>query len=283
MSNSPVAPVDLRGKVAVVTGAGRGLGRSHALALARAGAAVLVNDLGSALDGSGVDDRVAAAVVAEITALGGTARADGHDVASIEAGRSLVERAFDWFGRIDIVVNNAGFASGGGTVAEPDAAGIEALLDVHLGAALGTMSAAFQHMTPGGRIINTVSEVALDARFVGSLGYGIAKAALWSATLSAAEQARPLGITVNAISPGARTRMNAALLDDGFRGGASAPLDLDPAHVSDVVLFLVALEAADVTGCVIHAAAGLVREYTTKRHADSDLVRRILASAATHA
>ena len=107
-----------------------------------------------------------------------------------------------------MLVNNAGIALGGGTVEQPDEDRIDAMLAVHLKAAIGTMSAAFPVMRANGygRVVNTVSEVALDARFAGPLGYGLAKAALWSATLAAAEEGRPQGITVNAISPGARAR-----------------------------------------------------------------------------
>ena len=217
----------LAGRVAVVTGAGRGIGRAHALALAGLGAAVVVNDLGTDLSGRGRDASPAEAVVAEIEARGGQAVADGRDVASIDGGRALVADAVERLGRVDVLVNNAGFALGGGTVEEPDEAGIDALLAVHLKAAIGTMSAAFGVMRANGygRIVNTVSEVALDTRFAGPLGYGLAKAALWSATLSAAEEGRPYGITVNAISPGARTRMNADRARPGLprrRVGASS-------------------------------------------------------------
>ena len=171
-----------------MTGAGRGLGRAHALALAGAGASVVVNDIGAALDGSGRDDTPAAAVVAEIESLGGRAVADGTDIASVDGGARAVANTIAAFGRIDILVNNAGFAHGGGDVDAPIDGELDALLAVHFKAAVGTMSAAFVDMRARqwGRIINTVSEVALDARVAGALGYGAAKAALWSATLTAA-------------------------------------------------------------------------------------------------
>lgn len=270
----------LAGRVALVTGAGRGLGRAHALELATLGAAVLVNDLGVALDGSSADARVAETVVGEITDQGGRAVADATDVASVQGGRAVVQAAVRAFGRIDIVVNNAGISADGG-LEQLDESVYDAQLAIHLKAAMGTTSEGFGHMRSQGwgRIINTVSEVALDARFDGAGAYGVAKAALWSFTLSAARAAAAHGITVNAISPGAATRMSQGVLGEAggaaFRGGASRGLDLDPAHVSRVVGYLCTDEAADINGRVIHAAAGQVREYTTSRTSRSELVERI--------
>jgi NAD(P)-dependent dehydrogenase (short-subunit alcohol dehydrogenase family) len=237
----------------------------------------MVNDLGSELDGGGSDASIARAVVDEITGFGGIGAVDSTSVASLEGGRSVVEHTVEQFGRIDILVNNAGFAFGGGTVAKPVQSQLDALLAVHLFGALGTMSAAFADMQSRGRgrIVNTVSEAALDARFVGALGYGAAKAALWSATLVAADEGAPHGITVNAISPGARTRMSAPALDSQFRSGTSDGLDLHPRHVADVVAYLVSDEASDITGRIIHAAGGEVREYATRRTSRSDLVDRL--------
>jgi len=254
-----------------VTGAGRGLGRAHAVALANRGAAVVVND---------VDSGPAEDVAAELRGMGARAVADTTDVGSVAGGGRAVEATIDAFGRIDVLVNNAGFAHGGGTIEEPVDAELDALLAVHFKAAVGTMAGAFADMRQRGwgRIVNTVSEASLDPRFVATLGYGAAKAALWSATLVAADAAAPFGITVNAISPGARTRLNAAALDANFRGGASAQLDLDPAHVAAVVAYLASDDAADITGRIIHAAGGHIREYSTTRTSESDLVRRLRAA-----
>jgi NAD(P)-dependent dehydrogenase (short-subunit alcohol dehydrogenase family) len=202
------------------------------------------------------------------------------DIASVDGGRRVVAATIDAFGRIDVLVNNAGFADGGGSVEHPIESEIDALLAVHLKAAIGTMAAAFGDMRVRhwGRIVNTVSESALDSRFVGALGYGAAKAALWSATLTAAVEGAEHGITVNGVSPGARTRLNAHLLDAGFRGGTPVNLDLDPAHVAAVVVHLASPEAGDINGHIIHAAGGHVREYETTRTSHSPLVTR-LASA----
>jgi NAD(P)-dependent dehydrogenase (short-subunit alcohol dehydrogenase family) len=268
----------LEGRVALVTGGGRGIGRADALALAAAGATVVVNDIGAALDGSGRDDGPAGSVVAEIEADGGRAVADVTNVASVAGGQRAVASTIERCGRIDILVNNAGFAHGGNDVVHPVEAEIDALLDVHFKAAVGTMSAAFADMRTRhwGRIINTVSEAALDARMVGALGYGAAKAALWSATLVAASVGAEHGITVNAISPGARTRMNADLLDAGFRD-QPRELDLPPEFIARVVTYLASDDAGDVNGRIIHAAGGQVREYATTRTSRSDLARRLQA------
>jgi NAD(P)-dependent dehydrogenase (short-subunit alcohol dehydrogenase family) len=264
-------------RVALVTGAGRGLGRAHALALVAHGMRVVVNDLGTDLDGHGADGGPAHAVVAEIEEAGGVAIADTTDVASFAGGAAAVGAALDAFGRLDVVVNNAGFAGGGGTVDEPVGAELDALFAVHFTATVGTMSAAFPAMRAQryGRIVNTVSEVALDPRFDGGLGYSAAKAAVWSATLHAARHSAEAGITVNAISPGARTRMSALALDAGFREGASDALDLRPEHVAEVVAYLASEDAGDINGRIIHAAGGAVREYTTTRTGGSDLVARL--------
>ncbi len=216
--------------------------------------------------------------VAVVTgAGGGIAIADTTDIASVAGGRRVVEYALVNFGRVDIVINNAGFAHGGGTVVRPDEERLDRLIDVHLKAAIGTMSApiADMRLRGWGRIVNTVSEASLDARFVASLGYGVAKAALWSATLVAAAETAGSGITVNAISPGAWTRMNAELLDQGFRDGASIRLDLGPEYVAEVAAYLASDDAPDITGRIIHAAGGEIREYSTTRTSRSELVVRL--------
>ena len=274
----------LAGRVALVTGAGRGIGRAHAIELARRGAAVVVNDLGVDLEGAGRDPGLARAVVDDIVAAGGRAVADGADVASVEGGRAAVELARETFGRIDIVINNAGIA-GGGRVESLEETAYDLQWSVHFKSTLGTTRAAFPHMKRQGwgRILNTVSEVALDARFGGGGPYGVAKAAVWAFTIWAAKEADGHGITVNAISPGARTRMSevvfAAAGDEAFRSGSSQSLDLDPSHVARVAADLCGDWAGDINGRIVHAAAGRLREYTTSRTSRSDVVDRLMARA----
>jgi NAD(P)-dependent dehydrogenase (short-subunit alcohol dehydrogenase family) len=251
-----------------VTGAGRGIGRAHAVRLASHGAAVVVNDLGVTTAGGGSDTSPADDVVAEIIDQGGTAVADYGDVSSFETAATIVETAVDSFGQLDIVVNNAG------TVAEAALDDITQellvrLMAVHYVGTVGICKAAAPHLRAQGygRIVNTVSEAALASRFPGGIAYGGAKAAVWAATLAMARQLEGSGVTVNGLSPGARTRLNEAMFE------ARPPtLDLDPDHVAKVVAVLVGEEAGHLNGRVIHAAAGAVREYRVERTAESEAV-----------
>jgi len=265
----------LIGKVALVTGAGRGIGRAHALILSQRGAAIVVCDVGAQLDGTGRDASVASGVVDEIRAAGGHAVADTSDVSTFSGGASAVQTALDEFGRIDIVVNNAGLSAGGPIETITEEA-LQRCFAVNFYGSVSTVRAAWPHMRAQrwGRVVNTVSEVALDTKIPGGggIGYGAAKAAVWSLTISLSQQGREHGITVNAISPGAFTRMNEAM----FKAAPPpAGLDLDPVHVARVVAWLISDDAADVTGRIIHAAGGQHREYLTQRHRDSDLVARV--------
>lgn len=269
----------LEGHVALVTGAGRGIGRAHALLMAERGARVVVCDIGVGLDGTGHDTSVAHSVVDEITGAGGQAVADTHDISSFDGAAEAVQCGVRAFGKVDIIVNNAGIA-GGATIADISEEQLRRAFALHLHGPMGTAKAAWPMMRSQGwgRIINTVSEEAFpvgidEAR--GGLGllYGPAKAAIWSATRGLATEGRTCGVTVNAISPGAFTRMNAELF-----ANAPTELDLDPVHIARVAAWLASDDASDITGRIVHVAGIHRREYLMRRHADTDLTRRINAA-----
>lgn len=272
---APNGQAPLAGRVAVVTGAGRGLGRSHAVTLAAQGAAIVVNDVGGDVSGEGCDPTIADAVVAEIEAAGGAACSNTGDVSSFAACEEIIGDAVERFGRIDIVVNNAGIA-GGAPVTDLTEELLTRMLGVHFLGTVGMVRAALPEMRVQGygRIVNTVSEAALDSRHPADVSYGGAKGAVWAATLAMAREVAGSGVTVNGLSPGARTRMSEDYL--GARRGPPS-IDLDPQHVSRVVAALVSESAADINGKVIHAAGGAVREYRVSRSASTDLVTRLVA------
>jgi NAD(P)-dependent dehydrogenase (short-subunit alcohol dehydrogenase family) len=266
----------LRGHVALVTGAGRGIGRAHAIELARQGAQVVVCDIGIELDGTGGDASVAARVVDEIVADGGEAIADTSDVSSFAGGRAAVAAGVAAFGKVDIVINNAGLA-GAASIDSVEESDLTRELELHLHGSLGTVKAAWPSMVEQGwgRVINTVSEeafpaVSSDPRGGIGLLYGPAKAAVWSLTSGLASEGAPIGITVNAISPGAFTRMNSTLFES-----TPTTLDLDPHHIARVVAWLVGEDASDVTGRVLHVAGPHRREYVMTRRADTALIGRL--------
>jgi NAD(P)-dependent dehydrogenase (short-subunit alcohol dehydrogenase family) len=258
----------LAGRVAVVTGAGRGIGRAHALRLAAHGAAVLVNDVGGSMTGHGSDPSPADQVAKHVRGAGGRAAANHDDVSTFAGAARIVDDALEHFDRVDILVNNAGIV-GDAPIEEITEETLTGLLSVHYLGTVGMCRAAVPHMRAQGhgRIVNTVSEAALDTRFPGGIAYGGAKAAVWAATLAMAHQLDGTGITVNALSPGARTRMNDALFAD-----REPALDLDSDHVARVVAAIVSDDAGHLNGCVVHAAAGAVREYRVSRTAESPVV-----------
>jgi NAD(P)-dependent dehydrogenase (short-subunit alcohol dehydrogenase family) len=266
----------LDGRVALVTGAGRGLGRAHALELARCGASVVVNDVGAAVDGTGGDATVVDEVVAAVRTAGGSAVADSSDIGSFAGAERAVAAAISAYGRIDVLVNNAGIMRSGG-LAEMTEADLHRMLAVHVVGTIGTMRAAFPHMAAAafGRIVNTTSETAITPG-PGAIAYATAKAAVLGATRAMAAEGSEHGITANALSPGALTRMSAEEI--ARRAGGQQP-DLDASHVARVVAALVAPEASAVTGRVFHAAGGAVREYVTERLRETpglDIVRALL-------
>jgi NAD(P)-dependent dehydrogenase (short-subunit alcohol dehydrogenase family) len=250
-----MADLGYDGKVAVITGAGGGLGKSHALELARRGALVVVNDLGGSVDGQGGSHTAAQQVVDEITGAGGEAVANYDSVATPDGGRAIVQTALDTFGRIDIVVNNAGilrdaaFKNMGPEQLEP-------VLDVHLKGAFYVTQPAWQHLREQnyGRIINTASAAGIFGNF-GQANYGAAKMGLVGLTRVLAVEGARNNITANAIAPVAKTRMTEELL------GPMAD-KLDPKFITPVVAWL-AHEDCPVTGEVFSCGGGHVARIFT--------------------
>ena len=253
----------LDGKVAVVTGAGRGIGREHALALARAGAKIVVNDLGASLAGEGADAGPAHDVVREIQALGGEAVADGENVADFAGAKRLIDGAVAAFGRLDILVNNAGILRDRMLV-NMEEHEWDAVIEVHLKGHFAPTRHAAAHWRErskagdqvNARVINTSSPCGVFGN-VGQLNYGAAKAGIVGFTLIAAQELQRYGVTVNAIAPNARTRMTEAAFgeipppENGFDAA-------DPANNSPIVVALCADEARDITGQVFFIYGGVV-------------------------
>ncbi len=242
--------IDFKGRVAIVTGAGGGLGRQHALALAARGARVLVNDLGGARDGSGSSLTAAEHVVAEIRAAGGEAIANGASVTDWEAVQAMVQQAVDTWGRIDIVVNNAGILRDK-TFAKMDLADFRLVLDVHLMGAVHCTKAAWPHMVEQkyGRILLTTSSTGLYGNF-GQSNYGAAKLALVGLMQTLGLEGAKHDIRVNCLAPTAATRMTEDLMP------AEVLAALQPEAVTPAMLVLVAQDAP--TRTVLCAGAGNV-------------------------
>jgi NAD(P)-dependent dehydrogenase (short-subunit alcohol dehydrogenase family) len=242
------------GRVAVVTGAGRGLGRAYARLLADRGAQVVVNDLGGSMDGEGEDGGPAQSVVEQIVAAGGEAVADTNDVSTEAGGEAIVDAALDTFGRIDILVNNAGIIRWGG-LPEVDLANLERHLDVHLVGSFNTMKAAWPYFIDQryGRVVLTTSTGMLGLD--NNLSYAAAKAGMVGLARSAKLAGEPHGIKVNLIAPAAMTRMGG-----GDPLGAEAPpAPGQPYMPSDAVAPMVAFlahESCPVTGEIYTAGAG---------------------------
>jgi NAD(P)-dependent dehydrogenase (short-subunit alcohol dehydrogenase family) len=242
-------------RVAIVTGAGRGLGRAHALLLATRGARVVVNDVGGFVDGNGSSIEPARQVVQEIERSGGVALADYHSVATPEGGEAIVRAAIDEFGRVDIVINNAGILRDRSFPnMTPD--DVECVLDIHLRGAINVTRPAFTLMKAQryGRIVNTTSAAGLFGNF-GQANYGAAKAGLVGMMRVLAIEGARYGINVNAIAPVARTRMTETIL------GEHADR-LDPELVSPTVAWL-CHEACCVSGEVYSAGGGRVARIFT--------------------
>ncbi len=252
----------LEGKVAVVTGSGRGIGREHAIALARAGARIVVNDLGASLAGEGADTGPADDVVREIEALGGEAVANGENVADFAGAKRLIDAAISAFGRLDILVNNAGILRDRMLV-NMEEHEWDAVIEVHLKGHFAPTRHAAAHWRErskagdhvAARVINTSSPSGVFGN-VGQANYGAAKAGIAGFTVIVAQELRRYGVTVNCLAPNARTRMT----EETFQ--MDAPPEgfdpLDPANVSTVVVALCADEAQAITGQVFHVWGGAV-------------------------
>jgi NAD(P)-dependent dehydrogenase (short-subunit alcohol dehydrogenase family) len=246
------------GRVVIVTGSGRGIGREHALAYAREGAKVVVNDLGGDTTGEGADLSPAQQTVEDIKAMGGDAVVNGDNVADFEGARRIVQTAIDTFGRLDTVVNNAGILRDRMLVNMTEAE-FDAVVAVHLKGTFGpTRHAAeyWREQTKEGkpvdaRIVNTSSPSGLFGN-AGQTNYGAAKAGIAAFTQICALELGRYNVTANAIAPVARTRMTenlgmGAAPDEGFDA-------LDPANISPLVVWLGSHESKDVTGRVFLVA-----------------------------
>ncbi|MBF6148794.1 SDR family NAD(P)-dependent oxidoreductase [Nocardia nova] len=253
-----MATLDFSDRIVVVTGAGRGIGRAHALLLATRGASVVVGDLGASIDGSGVDgDDPAAQVVDEITAAGGTAVACAADVSTEDGARALVDAAVSSFGGLTSVVNNAGIVRTAPFDEVPDEE-YQRHLDVHYFGTLRVCRAAWPHLlrAESPRIVNTISQAMLGNP--GMSHYGGSKGAVFGLTRNLALEGLDKGIKVNAVAPGAGTRMAEAAAD------TLSPeimeymrTSLLPEHIAPVVAYLLH-PSCDVTGEVFNVAGGIV-------------------------
>jgi NAD(P)-dependent dehydrogenase (short-subunit alcohol dehydrogenase family) len=273
------------GRVAVVTGAGGGLGRSHALELARQGATVVVNDIGVSADGGERTSEVAQAVVDEIGAMGGRAVANGDDIADFAGAANLVASTLEAFGRLDVLVNNAGIIRDRMIVNQTEQ-DWDSVVRVHLRGTFAPMQAAARHwrqlakegVANDARIINTTSGSGLYGN-VGQANYAAAKAGIASLTLTGSLELAQYGVTVNAVAPGARTRMTEnpnrrTPSPFALVGGASFDHGA-PENISPLIAWLASGASSEVTGRVFNSTGGLLSLATGWHAARSvDLGRR---------
>ena len=256
----------LDGRVVIVTGAGGGIGRAHALAFAAEGARVVVNDIGVGLDGSaGGGGSAAQGVVDEIVAAGGEAVANGSNVADWNQAAALIQTAVDNFGGLDVLVNNAGIVRDR-MFANTSEEEFDAVIAVHLKGHFATMRHAGAywrtHSKAGaavdGRIINTSSGAGLQGS-VGQATYSVAKAGIAALTLVAAAEMARIGVTVNAIAPSARTRMTETVFADMMSTQGQDFDAMAPENVSPLVVWLGSVQSRDVTGQVFEVEGGKIR------------------------
>jgi NAD(P)-dependent dehydrogenase (short-subunit alcohol dehydrogenase family) len=254
------------GKVAIVTGAGRGIGREEAVLLAAEGASVVVNDVGGATDGEGSDAGPAQQVVDHITAAGGTAIADTASVADFVGAEALVTRAFDTFGRLDVLVNNAGILRDAMSFKMTEA-DWDSVIAVHLKGHFNTMrhaSARWREQAKaagepvGATVVNTASESGLYGN-AGQINYAAAKAGIASMTIVAAREYERFGVRVNAIAPVARTRLTEAVAGDYMQPDEDGFDRFSPDNVAGVAGWLASDLSRPLSGQVIKVQGGLVQ------------------------
>jgi len=256
----------LDGRVAIVTGAGRGIGRSVALLLAREGASVVVNDLGAALDGSGSDSGPAQQVVEEIAAVGGKAVASGADICDHAAADTLVRTAIEEFGRLDVLVNVAGILRDR-MVFNMTEQEWDDVIRVHLKGTFNTTKFASAHWrslrdeSAQNRIINFTSVSGLHGA-PGQPNYAAAKMGIVGLTYSCAHSLAKYGVTVNAISPGAATRMTDSVPTTRRRGRITSAQEFSPDNVAPVVGYLASEQSGWITGRIVHSSGYEVALYS---------------------
>lgn len=289
------------GRIVIVTGAGRGIGRGHALEFARQGAKVVVNDLGAESDGSGGSTGPAGEVVDAIRAMGGEAVANGDDVADWDGAQRLIQTAIDAFGGLDVLVNNAGFLRDRMVVSTSEQEW-DAVIRVHLkGHFAPTRFAAayWREQQKNGvavdaRVINTSSGAGLMGS-VGQGAYSAAKGGIAALTMVEAAELGRYGVTANAIAPAARTRMTEAVFADTMAAPEDGAFDaMAPENIAPLVVWLGSADSAGVTGRVFEVEAGLISVADGWQHGPQEdkgarwdpaevgpVVRRLLAEAPT--